>query len=100
MVDIMVIDKQESDRLKKLTNQNAQRGYETTNVLFKKIKDTEDHRVKFIGINKQSGEVQSILNFKQFSAFAKMYRHNKSIQKYRKNMDIQDRKLKTNTKKD
>ena len=71
----------EQKRLKNLTNKDSSRGYETTNVLFKKIKDTDDHRVKFIGINKQSGNIQSILNFKQFSAFAKMYRHNKTINK-------------------
>ena len=71
----------EQKRLKNLTNRDSSRGYETTNVLFKKIKDTDDHRVKFIGINKESGNIQSILNFKQFSAFAKMYRHNKTINK-------------------
>ena len=78
------ITESELKRIKTETDKSSVRGYSTTNVLFKKIKDTEDHRIKFIGINKKSGEVQSILNYKQFTAFAKMYRHNQVINKIMK----------------
>lgn len=78
------LDKDEEKRLKRLTNMNDKRGYKTTHVIFKKIKDDKDHRVKFIGINRKTGRIQSIMLYKHATSFFKMYRHNKTINEIRK----------------